>query len=72
MQRIVVDDEQAKLIAEATGRVEIRDRRGNHLGYVGRGPSPEEIAAFRQRIEADGSRPTTAEVRERLRSLGPK
>jgi hypothetical protein len=69
MQHIVVDDEQAKLIAEATGTVEIRDRQGKHLGYVGRGPSPEEIAVYRQRIESDAPRYTTAEVLERLRSV---
>jgi hypothetical protein len=72
MQHIVVHDEQAKLIAEATETVEIRDRRGKHLGYVGRGASPELIALVRQRIEADASHYTTAEILERLRAMASK
>jgi hypothetical protein len=69
MQRIIVDDEQAKLIAEATRMVKIRDRQGKHLGDVDRGVSPEQMAIYRQRIEADEPLYTTAEVLERLRSL---
>jgi hypothetical protein len=71
MQHIVVDDEQAKLIAEATDTVEIRDRRGKHLGYVDH-TTEEDIAIAKQRLASDGPRYTTHEVLEHLRSLESK
>jgi hypothetical protein len=64
-----VDNTQAKLIVEAQGTVEIRDRRGNHLGFVAHGFSAEDIALAKQRLAADGPRFTTREVLDHLRSL---
>ena len=68
MQHIVVDDQQAKLISEATGSVEIRDPRGRHLGYVAHGFSDEDIAIAQQRLASDEPRYTTQEVLDHLRS----
>ena len=72
MQHIVVDDQQAKLISEATEGVEIRDPRGRHLGYVAHGFTEEDIAIAKQRLASDESRYTTQEVLDHLRSLEPK
>jgi hypothetical protein len=72
MQHIVVDDEQAKLIAEATDTVEIRDRRGKHLGFVDHGFTEEDIALAKQSAASNEPRYTTQEVLEYLRSLESK
>jgi hypothetical protein len=72
MQCIVVDDEQAKLIAEATDTVEIRDRQGKHLGYVAHGFTKEDIAIAKQRAASKEPCYTTQEVLDHLRSLEPK
>jgi hypothetical protein len=69
MPHIVVDDHQAKLIAEASGDVEIRDPQGKHLGYVAHGFSDEDIAIARQRLASHQRRVTTSEVLDHLRSL---
>ena len=37
MEHIVVNEQQARLISEATESVEIRDAKGTHLGYVAHG-----------------------------------
>lgn len=67
---IVVDDQQAKIIAEATHCVEIRDRNGEHLGYVAHGFTEEDLAVARRRLESGEPRRTTREVLDRLRSQG--
>jgi hypothetical protein len=72
MQHIVVDDEQAKLIAETTDPVQIRDRRGKHLGYVAHGFTEEDIAIAKQRAASDQPCYTTQEVLDHLQSLEPK
>jgi hypothetical protein len=72
MQHIVVDDQQAKLIAEATEYVEIRDPRGRHLGYVAHGFTDEDIAIAKQRLVSREPRYTTQEVLDHLRSLEHK
>lgn len=69
MSHIIVDDIQARLIMEADGTIEIRDRHGNHLGYVAHGFSAEDIAVARERLASDEPRYSTREVLEHLRSL---
>jgi hypothetical protein len=66
---ITLDDEQAKLIAEASGIVEIRDREGNRLGYVAHRFTDSDIALARARLASDEPRLTTLEVLDRLRSM---
>ncbi|NLX97090.1 MAG: hypothetical protein GXY83_13020 [Rhodopirellula sp.] len=61
---IVVDDVQARLILEAGGTIEIRDRHGKHLGYVAHGFSDEDFAIANERLHSDAPRYTTAEVME--------
>ena len=72
MPHIVVDEQQAKVISEATENVEIRDPRGTHLGYVAHGFTDEDIAIARQRIASAEPRYTTQEVLDHLRSLERK
>jgi len=69
MQHIIVDDQQARIISEATEDVEIRDPRRRHLGYVAHGFTDEDIAIAKQRLASDGPRYTTQEVLDHLRSL---
>jgi hypothetical protein len=70
MEHIVVDDQQAKLISEATESVEIRDPRGRHIGYVAHGFADEDMALAKQRMASDQPRYTTQEVLDHVRSLG--
>jgi hypothetical protein len=72
MLHIVVDDQQAKLISEATESVEIRDPRGKHLGYVAHGFTNEDIAIARDRLASDETRYTTQVVLDYLQSLEHK
>jgi hypothetical protein len=71
MLHIVVDDQQAKLIAEATEGIEIRDPRGNHLGYVVHGFSEDDVVIARERLASEALRFTTREVLDHLQSLEP-
>lgn len=66
---IVVDEQQARLITEATGSVEIRDLHGRHLGFVAHGFTAEDVSIARQRLASDAPRQTTREVLDHLRSL---
>jgi len=68
MPHIVVDDEQAKIIFESAESIEIRDRRGKHLGYVAHGFTDEDIAVARERMASDEPRLTTGQVLDHLRS----
>jgi hypothetical protein len=72
MPHIIVDDQQAKLISEATGDVEVRDPQGRHLGNVGHGFSDEDRLVAQQRLASDHPRFTTQEVLDHLRSLERK
>lgn len=69
MSQIVVSDEQAKIIAETGGVVEIRDRQGNLLGCVAQGVSEEDISLALQSLGSDEPRYTTAQVLTHLMSL---
>lgn len=67
MSHIVLDDEQAKIVAEADDQVEVRDRMGRRLGYVFQGFSREELAEAQQRADSDGPWHTTAVIQEALK-----
>lgn len=69
VQHIVVDEQQARLIAEATESIEIRDLHGRHLGYVAHGFTAEDFSVARQRLASDAPRRTTREVLDHLRSI---
>jgi hypothetical protein len=69
---IVVDDEQAKLINETGQGVEIRDKRGRHLGFVAHGFSDADIKLAKSRVGPSEPRLTTKEVLDYLSSLEVK
>jgi hypothetical protein len=68
MTSIVVDDEQAKAIAESPGMVEVRDRTGAILGYMTHGFTAEDISIAKQRLQSDEPRFTKRQVLDRLRA----
>jgi len=72
MPHIVVDDEQAKIIVESAGNIEIRDRSGKPLGYVAHGFTDEDIAIAKQRRASDQPRYTTGQVLDHIESLERK
>jgi hypothetical protein len=72
MTHLVLDEAQAKIVAQSSGPIEIRDAAGNNLGYIAHIFSAEDIALAKQRREAGGRRYTTREVLEHLRELAPE
>ena len=69
---IVADDEQAKIILESAGSIEIRDRSGKQLGYVAHGFTDEDIAVAKQRRASDQPRFTTGQVLDHIESFQQK
>jgi hypothetical protein len=69
MEHIVVNDQQAKLISEATDHIEIRDARGEHLGYVAHRFTDQDNAIANERLTSNEPRYTTQEVVEHLLEL---
>jgi hypothetical protein len=67
--RIVLNEEQVRILAGAHGEVELVDGYGRPVGYVDRTFSKEELAAAKRRSESDGPWHTTAEVLAHLESL---
>jgi hypothetical protein len=72
MIHIIVDDDQAKLIAECVENIAILDRSGRHLGFVAHDFSDEDIAIAKQRQNSSERRYTTQEVMDYLNSLDQK
>jgi hypothetical protein len=68
MPQVILDDEQAKLLASALKPVEVRDRQGNLLGVIPPVWTEEDIADAKRRLASDEPRYTTAEVLEHLGS----
>ena len=69
MAQIILSDDQARAVENATDAVEIRDQHGNLLGYVSPPPSNAEIAEARRRLDSDGPWYTTQQVVDHLKSL---
>ncbi len=69
MLPIIVNDQQARLISEATESIEIRDARGGHHGYVAHGFTDKDIAIAKQRLASGDPRYTTEQFLDHLRSL---
>ena len=68
MVELVVNAEQAKLLAEAQGNVEIIDCHGNRLGVFAKRFSDREIEVARERAAAPHGGRTSTEVLDRLES----
>lgn len=71
MSHIVVNEEQAALIAASSATLKVHDSDGRLVGYFTPWPSAVEIAEAKARLAAGPQGPTrtTAEVIEYLRSL---
>jgi hypothetical protein len=69
MTHIIVDDQQAQLITQSSEFIEIRDRAGQHLGYIAHSFSAEDIALAGQRAGSSEPRYTTPQVLTHLETL---
>ncbi len=72
MVQITLNDEQAKLVAQSEGMVELRDLNGKLLGYFKRAITDEDLAIALRSRASKGPRYTTEEVFAYLRSLESK
>ena len=72
MTRIVLTEEQARVVAAATKPVPVCDGAGKVLGYLGPVWSEKDIEEAKKTLAADGPWYTTDQVLEHLRSLGRK
>ena len=72
VQSIVIADDAVRTLAAAREKVEVRDCRGQVLGYLPPLCTEEDIAICMQRLASDTPRYTTEQVREHLRSLEQK
>jgi len=66
--KIIVDEGQARIIAQATDVVEVRDQEGRILGYVTHGFTAEDVAVAQERLLSGQPRFSTQEVLRRLKS----
>jgi hypothetical protein len=69
MTRIVLTDEQAKVVNEATTPVAVCDASGTVLGFLSPAWTEADIAEAKKRLATDSPRLTTADVLAYLRSL---
>lgn len=81
MVEVILDDEQARIIAGAKGLVPVRDRRGALVGFLATkarptngtdsGPLSEDayLAEVKRRLASEQPRRTTGEVLAYLASL---
>lgn len=69
MTNIVLDEDQARTVAESTGVIALRDKTGKLLGYLAQRFSEDEISTARRRLATSGPRVTTAEVLAHLSGL---
>jgi len=67
MSYIVLNEAQSRVITPATGDVQVRNKDGNHLGYITRGFTAEGIRIARERAESNVTCLSTAEVMDRPR-----
>jgi len=75
MPEIVVTDQQAQLISEASVPVEVRDPSGRILGVIARAPAIDdsgEITEMKRRMQRQHCSYSTDEVLSHLRSLEAK
>jgi hypothetical protein len=69
MPEIVLTDEQAKQVAGAVARIEVKDASGRVIGYLDPLPTPEFIAAMKLRAARGGPRYSGAAVLAMLDAL---
>jgi hypothetical protein len=69
MLQIVLNDEQAKVVASALKPVQVRDGKGNVLGVINPIWTEEDIAEAKRRLASPGPRYTSEQVQRRLQAL---
>jgi len=69
---IVLNDEQAKVVAKALEPIEVRDGKGNVLGSISPVWTEEDIKEAKRRLASDQPRYTTSQVLDHLKSLEAK
>lgn len=72
MSHLVLDDEQAQAVTNSRGDIQVRDRKGNILGYMSPDFTAADIAEAKRRLASDQPRHTTQQVLKHLRSLEPQ
>jgi hypothetical protein len=72
MPQIVLNDEQAQVVATALQPVQVRDAKGNYLGTIPPIWTDEDIAEAKRQLASNEPWYTTAEVLAHLRSLQPE
>ncbi len=68
MARITIDEQQARILLESSGEIEVRDRHGNRLEYAACSFSAEEIAEAKRRLASSGPWYTTQQVLDHFAS----
>jgi hypothetical protein len=71
MTRIILSDEQTKVVAAALEPVPVCDSRGYVLGYLNPVWTKEDVVEAKKTLAADEPWYTTEQVLEHLRSLVP-
>lgn len=69
---IVISDEQARIIMESAGHIEIRDRQGRVLGTASSVFTETDAALAKKQLASKTPRFTTKQVLRHLRSLETK
>lgn len=69
MIQIILNDEQARAVANAADSIELRDKRGKLVGYVSPPLKDTVIAEANRRLHSSGPWYTTQQVLEHLQSL---
>jgi hypothetical protein len=69
MSELILTEEQARIVEQAGGgRIGVRNAKGQLLGYLEAGPTPEQAAELKQRA-AQGPWFTGQQVQARLQAL---
>jgi hypothetical protein len=71
MPEIVLTDEQARVVRMARKPIQVRDARGNTLGWIQPIWTEEDIVEAKKAAASEGPWRTTEQVLERLRSAEP-
>lgn len=69
MFHIVLDQQQAELLARTGKTLQVLDPQGRLVGFIEPAPTEAEIARAKARLAIDEPEYTTDEVLEHLRSL---
>ena len=69
MSELILNEEQSRIILQATGPVVVRDFSGREVARIEPRLTPEEITELKRRAASPGPWFTGAQVQSRLRAL---